>query len=75
MAAVRTEEITLPSPIRRALIAWNELEKRYLLCLIDVLGCEVDLKFYIVSIDTVSNLVFWSRFVNKLEPWHIVMQQ
>ena len=28
-------------------------------------------------IDTVSNLVFWSRFVNKLEPWHIVyiMQQ
>ena len=27
--------------------------------------------------DTVSNLVFWSRFVNKLEPWHIVyiMQQ
>ena len=30
-----------------------------------------------VPIDTVSNIVFWSRFVNKLEPWHIVyvMQQ
>ena len=29
------------------------------------------------GIDTVSNLVFWSRLVNKLEPWHIVyiMQQ
>ena len=29
------------------------------------------------GIDTVGNLVFWSRFVNKLEPWHIVyiMQQ
>ena len=29
------------------------------------------------SIDTVSNLVFWSRLVNKLEPLHIVyiMQQ
>ena len=29
------------------------------------------------GIDTVSNLVFWSRVVNKLEPWHIVniMQQ
>ena len=28
-------------------------------------------------IDTVSNLVFWSRFLNKLAPWHIVyiMQQ
>ena len=24
------------------------------------------------NIDTVSNLVFWSRQVNKLEPWHIV---
>ena len=23
-------------------------------------------------IDTVSNLVFWSRFSNKLEPWHNV---
>ena len=23
-------------------------------------------------IDTVSNLVFWSRFANKLEPWHNV---
>ena len=30
-----------------------------------------------IDIDTVSNLVFWSCFVNKLEPWHIVyiMQQ
>ena len=28
-------------------------------------------------IDTVSNLVFWSCFVNELEPWHVVyiMQQ
>ena len=25
-----------------------------------------------VPIDTVSNLVFWSRFSNKLEPWHNV---
>ena len=24
------------------------------------------------AIDTVSNLVFWSRFANKLEPWHNV---
>ena len=24
------------------------------------------------GIDTVSNLVFWSRFSNKLEPWHNV---
>ena len=23
-------------------------------------------------IDTVSNLVFWIRFLNKLEPWHNV---
>ena len=23
-------------------------------------------------IDTVSNLAFWSRFANKLEPWHNV---
>ena len=27
---------------------------------------------YIFYIDTVSNLVFWSRFANKLEPWHNV---
>ena len=33
--------------------------------------------FQHTTIDTVSNLVFWSRFVNKLELWHIVyiMQQ
>ena len=24
------------------------------------------------AIDTVSNLVFWRRFANKLEPWHNV---
>ena len=24
------------------------------------------------GIDTIGNLVFWSCFVNKLEPWHIV---
>ena len=24
------------------------------------------------TIDIVSNLVFWSHLVNKLEPWHIV---
>ena len=31
----------------------------------------------VLPIDTVSNLVFWSCQVNKLEPWHIVyiMQQ
>ena len=23
-------------------------------------------------IDNASNLVFWCRFLNKLEPWHIV---
>ena len=28
-------------------------------------------------IDHVSNLVYWSRFVNKLDPWHYIyiMQQ
>ena len=26
----------------------------------------------VMPIDTVSNLVFWSRFANKLEPWHNV---
>ena len=26
----------------------------------------------VAAIDTVSNLVFWSRFANKLEPWHNV---
>ena len=25
-----------------------------------------------MTIDTVSNLAFWSRFANKLEPWHNV---
>ena len=24
------------------------------------------------AIETISNLVFWSCLVNKLEPWHIV---
>ena len=28
-----------------------------------------NLALIITLIDTVSNLVFWSRFANKLEPW------
>ena len=28
--------------------------------------------FWLAAIDTESNLVFWSCFLNKLEPWHNV---
>ena len=38
--------------------------------------CEV-LFVKVNAIDNANNLVFWFRFLNKLEPWHIVyiMQQ
>ena len=33
---------------------------------------EANYEWILLAIDTVSNLVFWSRFANKLEPWHNV---
>ena len=27
------------------------------------------------TIDNANNLVFWCRFLNKLEPWYIMQQQ
>ena len=40
--------------------------------------CKISLKgvckavCQVLTIDATSNLVFWSRLVNKLEPWHNV---
>ena len=33
---------------------------------------QTDTHTFCIPIDTVSNLVFWSCFANKLEPWHNV---
>ena len=49
-----------------------EFQRLVKICkLIKVCSGKINTK-YIMPIDTVSNLVFWSRLVNKLEHWHIV---
>ena len=52
-------------------VPWNQKQLLYQLCS----NHPPSLMFHLI--DNANNLIFWCRFLNKIEPWHIVyiMQQ